>query len=174
MGQSAPQPNPQDNRQGTSQLIDPDTIASTIKKYFRIQLKPLDRPVYRKPNPEWVDQMIPLPRGFKTPDFTIFSGEDGKSTMEHIGRFTAQCGESSHNEYHKLQLFPLSLTGTAFTWYSSLPLNSVQNWADMERCFHDRFYWPQPQVTVTDLTSLRQQADESAADYIERFRKKAG
>ena len=50
--------------------------------------------------------------------------------------------EASQNEFHKLQLFPLSLKGVAFTWYSNLSPNVVQNWVDMERCFHDRFYRP--------------------------------
>jgi hypothetical protein len=30
-------------------------------------------------------------------------------------------------------LFPLSLSGSAFTWFSSLPYNSVQNWANLEK-----------------------------------------
>ena len=95
-------------------------------------------------------------REYEIPDFTIFLGEDEKSTMEHISRFTAQCGKANQNEYHKLQLFPLSLTATAFTWYSSLPPNSIQNWADMEWLFHDRFYWLKPEVTMADLMTLEQ------------------
>jgi hypothetical protein len=38
-----------------------------------------------------------MPRGFKTPDFATFFGEDGKSTMEHIQRFTVQCSEGNQN-----------------------------------------------------------------------------
>jgi len=40
--------------------------------------------MYKKPYPEWVDCMIPLPKRYKTPYFSTFSGEDDKSTMEHI------------------------------------------------------------------------------------------
>jgi len=68
--------------------------------------------------------------------------------MEHIGQFTTKSGEASQNEFHKLQLFPLSLTGVAFTWYLNLQPNSVQNWVDMKSCFHDRFYRPEPRVTI--------------------------
>ena len=75
---------------------------------------------------------MPLPREFEILDFTIFSGKDEKSTMEHISRFTAQCGKANQNEYYKLKLFSLSLNATTFTWYSSLPPNSVQNWVYME------------------------------------------
>ena len=56
----------------------------------------------------------------------------------------------------KLQLFPLSLIAMAFAWYSSLPPNSIQNWADMEWLFHDRFYWLKPEVTMADLMTLEQ------------------
>ena len=70
---------------------------------------------------------MPLSREFELLDFTIFSGEDKKSTLEHISRFTAQCGKANQNEYYKLQLFPLSLTAASFTWYLSLSPNSVQN-----------------------------------------------
>ena len=94
-----------------------------------------------------------MPREFEIPYFTIFSSEDEKSTIEHISRFTTQYGKANQNEYHKLQLFPLSLTATAFTWYSSLPPNSIQNWADMEWLFHDRFYQPELEVTVVDLVT---------------------
>ena len=49
----------------------------------------------------------------------------------------------------------------------------MQNWADMEKCFHDRFYWPQPEVSAADLMNLRQKVDESPADFVERFRRLA-
>lgn len=55
-------------------------IANTIKKFIGVKLKPLHRPVYRNPYPEWVDRLVPLPIGFKTPDFATFSGDDGKLT----------------------------------------------------------------------------------------------
>ena len=108
------------------QLVDPNMIAEVMKRHFGIQLRPLERAVYRKPYPDWVDR-VQFPRSFRTPDFTTFSGEDSKSTMEHISRFVAQCAEASQNDFLRLQLFPLSLTGVAFTWYSSLPPNSVQS-----------------------------------------------
>ena len=68
-----------------------------------------------------------LPREFEILDFTIFSSENKKSTVEHIRQFTTQCGKANQNEHYKLQLFPLYLTATTFTWYSSLPPNSMQN-----------------------------------------------
>ena len=98
---------------------------------------------------------MPMPREFEIPDFIIFSSEDEKPTIEHISQFTIECGKENQNEYHKLQLFPLSLTVTTFAWYSSLPPNFVQNWAEMEWLFHDRFYCLEPEVMVVDLMSLK-------------------
>ena len=105
-------------------LMEPDMISEAIRQHFGVQIRPFDRPVYRKLYLDWVDR-IPFPTSFKTLDFSIFSGEDGKSTMEHVSCFMAQCGEANQNEYYKLQLFPLSLTGATFSWYSSLAPNSV-------------------------------------------------
>ena len=59
-----------------------------------------------------------------------------------MSQFMAQCGQVGQNEFHKLQLFPLSLMGTTYTWHLTLPPNFVQNWADMERSLRDRFYRP--------------------------------
>ena len=95
-------------------LMDPKMTAEAIKRHFGVQLRPLDRPVYRKSYPDWIDR-ITLSRGYKTLDFSSFIGEDAKSTMKHISHFTAQCDETNQNEYYKLQLFPLSLTGAAFS-----------------------------------------------------------
>ena len=59
----------------------------------------------------------------------------------------------------------------AFTWYSNLPPNSVHNCADMERCFHDKFYRPQPEETIADLMNTKQMVDELTIDFIKWFSK---
>jgi hypothetical protein len=40
----------------------------------------------------------------------------------------------------KVRLFSLSLSGTAFSWVSSLALNSICSWEQLEHKFHDHFY----------------------------------
>jgi hypothetical protein len=57
--------------------------------------------------------------------FTKFSGEDDKTTLEHVSQFILQCGEASANDTVKLRMFHLSLSGTAFTWFTSLAPNSI-------------------------------------------------
>ena len=43
-------------------------------------------------------------------------------------------------DHLKIRMFPLSLSGTAFSWFSALAPNSVQTWSQLERKFHDHFY----------------------------------
>jgi hypothetical protein len=87
--------------------------------------------VYQKLYPDYYDQ-LPYPRGYRFPDFSKFSGEDGKTTLEHIGQFILQCGEASANDTLKLRMFSLSLSGTTFTWFTSLAPNSIFTWAQLE------------------------------------------
>jgi hypothetical protein len=48
-------------------------------------------------------------------EFSKFSVDDGKTTLEYVGQFILQCGEASANDELKLIMFPLSLSSTAFT-----------------------------------------------------------
>ncbi len=70
--------------------------------------------------PEYFDK-VPLPNRYKIPGFSKFSGQDNVSTYEHISQCLAQCGEVLAVEALRVRLFPLSLSGLAFTWFSSLP-----------------------------------------------------
>ena len=90
------------------------------------------------------------------PDFSKFSGQDNVSTYEHVSRFIAQCGEASAVDALRVRLFPLSLSRSAFTWFSSLPYNTINSWADLEKQFHSYFY-----------SGVH---DEPVQDYIQRFR----
>jgi hypothetical protein len=80
--------------------------------------------VYQKPYPDYYDQ-LPYISGYRVPEFFKFSGEDEKITLEHIGQFILQCGEASANDALKLRMFPLSLSGTTFNWFTSLTPNSI-------------------------------------------------
>src|SRR6266542_4492741 len=80
---------------------------------FGIKPKPGSR-IYQKPYPKYFDY-VPYPQGYKVPDFAKFNGIDSKSTWEHVSQYLAQLGEASSNDPLKVCLFPLSLTGTAFS-----------------------------------------------------------
>jgi hypothetical protein len=95
--------------------------------------------VYQKPYPDYYDQ-LPYPRGYRVPEYSKFSEEDGKTTLEHVGQFILQYGEISSNDTLKLRMYPLSLSGTAFTWFTSLVSNSIFTWVQLEQKFHEYFY----------------------------------
>jgi hypothetical protein len=69
--------------------------------------------------------LLHYPRCYRVLEFLKFSGEDGKNTLEHVGQFILQCGEVSDNDALKLRPFPLSLSDTVFTWFTSLAPNSI-------------------------------------------------
>ena len=64
----------------------------------------------------------------------------------------------------------MSFSGSAFTWFTVLPANSIIYWADLEKQFHQFFYSCVEEMKLTDLTNLRQRNDESVAAFIQRFR----
>nr|CAE01897.2 OSJNBa0059D20.1 [Oryza sativa Japonica Group]CAE03842.1 OSJNBb0013J13.19 [Oryza sativa Japonica Group] len=125
--------------------------------------------LYRQPYPDWFER-IPLPNRFKVLDFSKFSEQDGVSTYEHISRFLAQCGEASVVDALKVRLFRLSLSGSAFTWFSSLLYGSFNSWADLEKQFHSYFYSGVHEMKLSDLTAIKQRHDEPVHEYIQRFR----
>jgi hypothetical protein len=70
----------------------------------------------------------------------------------------------------KLRMFPLSLFGTAFTYFTSLAPNSVFTWAQLEQKIHECFYSGDTELRLSHLTAIKQKYNESAAEYIRRFR----
>jgi hypothetical protein len=124
---------------------------------------------YQKQYPEYFDT-IPYPRGFSVPDLAKFMSDDAKTMYEHIGLFLAQVNNVGIINVHKIRMFPLSLTGVAFNWFTSLPPNSIDSWVSLEQKFHDYFYNGEVQLRLSDLTSLRQKYTETISDYLRQFR----
>jgi hypothetical protein len=135
-----------------------DQIARTLRKFGCIP-KGQARS-YKKTYPEYFDT-IPYPWGFRVPDLAKFTGDDAKTTYEHIGQFLAQVNDMGITDVHKIRMFPLSLTRTAFNWFTSLPLNSIDSWVSLEQKFHDYFYNEEVDLRLSDLTSLRQKVKET-------------
>jgi hypothetical protein len=81
---------------------------------------------YQKPYPDYFDT-LPYPHGFRVPNFARFTGDDARTTYEHIGQFLAQVNDTGITGMHKIRLFPLSLSGTAFNWFTFLAPNSIDN-----------------------------------------------
>ncbi|KAK1644975.1 hypothetical protein QYE76_062780 [Lolium multiflorum] len=105
-------------------------------------------------------EMIPLPPKYRLPDFSKFSGSDGSSSIEHIGRYLAQLGPASVSDQLRVRLFSQSLTGSAFGWYTSLPANSIQTWKQLEEQFHMQYHSEASDSGIADLAQLRQKRGE--------------
>jgi hypothetical protein len=114
-----------------------EEIAEAFRDKLGVSMVPGGK-LYRKPYDSRFDHH-PYPQGTRIPEFAKFSGDQGKNTREHIGQFLVQLGELADTEAFHVRLFSLSLTGTAFAWYATLPPNSISSWGDLEQKFHDHF-----------------------------------
>src|SRR5579859_1363637 len=74
------------------------------------------------------------------------------------------------SEELRVRLFSLSLSSSAFSWYSSLPAKSIHSWSDLEERFHAYFFAGMNEMKISDLIAVRQKQSESVQEYIQRFR----
>jgi hypothetical protein len=83
-------------------------LAMILRESFGIEPKGRGH-VYQKTYSDYYNK-LPYPRSYRVPKFSRFSGEDGKTTLDHVGQFILQCGEASANDTLKLGMFALSLS----------------------------------------------------------------
>jgi hypothetical protein len=69
----------------------------------------------------------------------------------------------------RIWLFSSSLSGSAISWFTSLPANSIIKWSDLEQQFHTYFFSDIHEMKITDLTRLKQRNDETIAGFVQRF-----
>jgi hypothetical protein len=81
-----------------------------------------------------------------------------------------QLGEASVDEAFRIRYFPLSLTGPAFTWFTSLPAHSICSWMDLEQKFHAHYFIGSDEKKLIDLTTLRQRNNETPMEFLGRFK----
>jgi hypothetical protein len=53
-------------------------------------------------------------------------------------------------------MFPLSLSGTVFTWFTSLSPNSLFTWAQLEQKVYEYFYSGDIELRLSHLTVIKQ------------------
>jgi hypothetical protein len=129
-------------------------MADVLQNQFGLKPK-MQGPAYTPPFPEWYHRVILPPRVKPPTEFTEFSGQDDTSTVEHIARYLMQLGEASADEAFRVKYFPLSLTGPAFTWFYSLPPQSISTWKDLEQKFHAHYFSGSTEKKLIDLATLR-------------------
>ncbi|XP_058771949.1 uncharacterized protein LOC131645743 [Vicia villosa] len=130
---------------------------------------PLQRPTYSSPLAEYIVQ-TENPRGWKIPKYTKFGGEIGESTIEHISRYVTELGYMANNESLRVKHFPSSLTKSAFTWFTTLPPNSVDSWPKLEKLFHEQFYEGHSKISLVEFSSVKRRFAETRCLSMSWFR----
>ncbi|XP_050878112.1 uncharacterized protein LOC127081926 [Lathyrus oleraceus] len=128
----------------------------------------LRRPNYTSPLAEYVLQTDAHLRT-KIPKFTKFVGDTTDSIVEHVARYLIEAGDMSNNENLRMKFFPSSLTKNFFTWFITLPQNSIYSWNQLERMFHEQFYMGQTKISLKELASVIRKSTEPIDDYLNRF-----
>ena len=95
-----------------------------FKETFVIEFKDKTL-VCQKPYPKSFDSIL-YPQNFRVPEFIKFTGENSRTTWEHVSQFNAQKRIYESLDHLKIRMFPLLLSGTDFSWFSALAPNSVQ------------------------------------------------
>jgi hypothetical protein len=148
-------------------------MADMMQNQFGLKPK-MQGPTYMPPFPEWYYRVILPPRVKPPTEFTKFSGQDDTSTVEHIAPYLMQLGEASSDEAFRVRYFPMSLTGSTFQWFSSLPPQSVGTWRELERKFHAHYFSGTTEKKLIDLTTLKQRHSETPLEFLRRLRDMKG
>jgi hypothetical protein len=80
-----------------------EEIAGAFRDKLRVSMFPREQS-YRRPYDSQFDHH-PYPQGTRIPEFAKFSGDQGKSTCEHISQFLAQLGELADTEAFRVRFF---------------------------------------------------------------------
>ncbi|KAK1652988.1 hypothetical protein QYE76_070793 [Lolium multiflorum] len=135
-----------------------DQISTILRDQFG--MVPKRRAIgYSKPYPDEYE-LIPLPPKYRLPDFSKFSGSDGSSSIEHVGRYLAQLGPASVSDPLRVRFFSQSLTGSAFGWYTSLPPDSIRTWKQLEEQFHMQYHSEASESGLADLAQTRRSVEK--------------
>jgi hypothetical protein len=66
-------------------------------------------------------------------------------------------------------MFPLSLSDTAFTWFTSLAPNFIFTWAQLEQKFYEYFYFGDTEFRLSHFIAIKQKHNKPTTDYIRRL-----
>lgn len=86
-----------------------------------------------------------------------------------MAEYFTKVREIANNESLRIKYFTSSLTKNAFTWFATLPANSIDTWTHLERLFHEQFYMGQSKISLKELASIKRKFTGSIDDYLNRF-----
>ncbi|CAN6547022.1 unnamed protein product [Malus baccata var. baccata] len=104
-----------------------------------------------------------------------FSGDENQDASEHVDNFLDICGTENikgvSDEFIRLKLFPLSLTGDARTWFKTLPARSITSWTQLSSKFIQKFYTQSRTQRLRDhIFHFRQNKGEPLFQAWQRFK----
>jgi hypothetical protein len=111
----------------------------------------------------------PYPEKYIVPTFSRFDGRKG-SALVHISKFIDSMGAYVGNGDLCLREFSKSLDDRAYTWYTTLPPESVKVWEDMVELFCGKYFQAEEKITLVNLHTTKQASGEDLLHYIHRFR----
>jgi len=110
-----------------------------------------------------------LPRCYKVPKFLTFAVELQESIVKYVAYFQTKCGDLTIDEFLKMKIFPSSLMKNDFTWFTTLPPNSMYAWAQLKRVFHEHFFSGETKVSLIDMKTTKCFSNETIEYYLNRF-----
>ena len=122
-------------------------LANLLTENFGVDVRSKTH-VYLKSYPASFDS-VAYHAGFRLAEFIKFRGGDTRSTFEHISQYLAQLEEAGSTNELKVLLFSFSLTGTAFSWFSSLAPNFIGSWEQLEQKFYEHFFYGHNELYLT-------------------------
>ena len=101
--------------------------------------------------------------------FSRFDGRKGSARV-HISQFIDSMGAYAGNGDLCLREFSKSLDDKAYTWYTTLPPESVKVWEDMVELFCGKYFQTKEKITLVNLHTTKQASGEDLLRYIHRSR----
>ncbi|WJZ94855.1 hypothetical protein VitviT2T_013680 [Vitis vinifera] len=112
-----------------------------------------------------------LPAKFRMPDIERYTGIG--CPRLHLRLYSTVMRAHGLDEPQMITLFPLSLSGAAQRWFSSLEASRRRTWDDLAQEFLRQFSFNTVvDVSRRELEALRQRSDESVSSFISRWRGK--
>jgi len=110
----------------------------------------------------------PLPDNWKS--LTIEKYDGSTNPDEHVAIHTTQISLYTWNNAILCRVFPTTLKGAALSWFTRLPLLSIECFDTLIEKFGAQFATSRPHhLTSIALVNIRQEQNESLRAFMERF-----
>ncbi|GMN51371.1 hypothetical protein TIFTF001_020530 [Ficus carica] len=105
-----------------------------------------------------------LVKGYESPNFVHFDGRKGNA-KEHISWFLDALGQHARDKSLRHREFSKSLTGKAYTWYTTLTPGTIHTWEEMVGEFCQKYFQNEEKITTLTISNTRQNQGENLVDY---------